>query len=316
MRAAVGYAEPMTPAEQIEIACLMEATARKPGNVHPAVAFDDLCFDDFVKAAAASAPILAEAERLGIGRAVFEAVQATREVCAGNVNLGICLLIAPMAAVPRHSSLAGGISQVLQATTVADAEWVYRAIRLAQPGGLGSASEQDVADAPTQSLLDVMKLAAHRDGVAREYAECYGPLQLAVQTLTNSCQQSASFSLASEPPMPAWEAATILTHIAMIAERDTLIERKCGTEIAKEAAGRAAAVLKAGHLQSTTGQRELQQFDRWLRADGHRRNPGTSADRIAACLFWAIREGYIQPPTKAEVLHHARQIAAASPFLQ
>ena len=40
----------MLLAQQIELACLIEATARKPGNVHPRAAFIDLCYDDFVKA--------------------------------------------------------------------------------------------------------------------------------------------------------------------------------------------------------------------------------------------------------------------------
>ena len=43
----------MNLAEQIEISCLMEATARKPGNVHPCAAFVDLDYDDFVCAAQA-----------------------------------------------------------------------------------------------------------------------------------------------------------------------------------------------------------------------------------------------------------------------
>ena len=35
-------------------------------------------------------------------------------------------------------------------------------------------------------------------------------------------------------------------------------------------------------------------FDFWLRADGHRRNPGTTADLIAAGLFVLLREGRLE----------------------
>ena len=31
-----------------EIACILEATARKPGNVHPWASFEDLTYDDLV----------------------------------------------------------------------------------------------------------------------------------------------------------------------------------------------------------------------------------------------------------------------------
>ena len=66
--------------------------------------------------------------------------------------------------------LRDGVRAVLDATTVDDARNVYEAIRLANPGGLGHAESQDVADEPTVSLVEAMRLAAHRDAIAREYA--------------------------------------------------------------------------------------------------------------------------------------------------
>ena len=41
-------------------------------------------------------------------------------------------------------------------------------------------------------------------------------------------------------------------------------------------------------------ERALADFDFWLRADGHRRNPGTTADLIAAGLFVLLREGRVE----------------------
>src|SRR5689334_5869820 len=108
-------------AEQIELACLIEATARKPGNVHPGASFDDLTYDDFVAAARISAPILAQAKDLGVGRTVLEAVKATVAETGTNVNLGICLLIAPLAAAPQDQSLKSGVPSILHRLTVDDA---------------------------------------------------------------------------------------------------------------------------------------------------------------------------------------------------
>ncbi|MCH7685907.1 MAG: triphosphoribosyl-dephospho-CoA synthase, partial [Planctomycetes bacterium] len=35
----------------IQTACFLEATARKPGNVHPGASFEDLTYDDFLRSA-------------------------------------------------------------------------------------------------------------------------------------------------------------------------------------------------------------------------------------------------------------------------
>ena len=40
----------------------------------------------------------------------------------------------------------------------------------------------------------------------------------------------------------------------------------------------------------------LAELDAWLRAEGNRRNPGTTADLVTACLFIALREGSITLP--------------------
>ena len=103
--------------------------------------------------------------------AVERAIEATRQVVATNTNLGMVLLLAPLAAVPFGIDLRTGVEDVLVATTVADSSAVYRAIRLAQPGGMGSVAEQDIAEEPTLPLRAVMALAADRDLVARQYAD-------------------------------------------------------------------------------------------------------------------------------------------------
>lgn len=121
-------------AEAIRRACVLEASAAKPGNVHPRASFPDLTFEDFVRSAEAASPVLARAAELGVGRAIFQAIEATRAVVSSNTNLGIVLLIAPLSAVPLDQSLRDGIGNVLERLTRDDAVWVYRAIRLAQPG--------------------------------------------------------------------------------------------------------------------------------------------------------------------------------------
>ncbi len=276
-------------AEAIRRACVLEASAAKPGNVHPRASFPDLTFDDFVRSAEAASPAFGRAAELGVGRAVFQAIEATRAVVSSNTNLGIVLLIAPLAAVPLDRLLREGIYDVLGRLTRDDAAWVYRAIRLAQPGGLGTANDQDIANEPTETLLEVMTLAADRDGVAAQYANGFAwVLDEGLPFLASVGQEFGQH----------WEAAIIELHLRLLAEHpDTLIARKCGDSVAAEAsrlARRCLQELVEVPLESEERSLRIGEFDQWLRADGHRRNPGTTADLVAACLFAAMRERAIE----------------------
>jgi triphosphoribosyl-dephospho-CoA synthase len=279
-----------SPGQLAQWACVLEVCARKPGNVHPGARFDDLDHVDFLLAASAIVRPLDRAQEVGVGQAVLDAVVATQQVVATNVNLGLVLLLAPLAAVPAAEDLEAGVERILAATTIADARAAYRAIRLAQPGGLGSVPEQDVYDEPTRTLREVMQLAADRDLVARQYANGYAEVfHVALPALCQGAQQGH-----------ALETAIIAAQLALLArERDTLIERKCGRAVADEASRRAVDVLGAGGLETPEGLRSLAELDAWLRADGHARNPGTTADLVAAALFAALRNATIQLPRPA-----------------
>jgi triphosphoribosyl-dephospho-CoA synthase len=86
----------------------------------------------------------------------------------------------------------------------------------------------------------------------------------------------------------------VRVHLEIMSEYpDSLIARKLGVAIARRSADQAAAVLAAGELGSDDYQRALADFDFWLRSDGHRRNPGTTADLIVAALFAGLRDGLI-----------------------
>ena len=128
-----------------QLACIWETTARNPGNAHRFRDFEDVSYVDFLAGAAAIAPVLEAAPRRRVGPTVLDGVTATRRVAAGNPNLGVLLLLAPLAAVPDGVDLCAGVRRVLDALDVADARAVYQAIRLAAPAGLGRVAEQDVA---------------------------------------------------------------------------------------------------------------------------------------------------------------------------
>jgi triphosphoribosyl-dephospho-CoA synthase len=263
-----------------QLACIWEATARKAGNVHPARAFDDMSYLDFLLSAAAIAPELTMACHRPVGETVLACVRATRAIVQTNTNLGIILLLAPLAAVPVDQPLRPGVARNLAALTVADAEHVYEAIRLVSPGGLGRIPEQDIAETPTQTLREVMALAAGRDLIARQYANDFADVwNDGVPALLDGFRQMRSL-----------EGAVLIAQLTLLAKHpDSLIARKCGVSEAQEVSRRAAAVLAEGWDT-------FADFDAWLRAEGRQRNPGTTADLLTACLFILLREGTIRLP--------------------
>jgi triphosphoribosyl-dephospho-CoA synthase len=262
-----------------QLACTWEATARKPGNVHPFADFADTSYRDFLAGGAALASVLAAGADASVGAIVLAGVEQTRRVTRANINLGILLLLAPLAVAARQPDLRTALPGVLQGLTLDDARQVYAAIRLARPGGLGQVAEQDVAEEPTVSLREAMLLAADRDLIARQYANGFHEvLNEGVPAVEVGMQQLGSL-----------EEAIVHAQLSLLANHpDSLIARKCGLELAQEASRRARAVLEGCLTRA--------EFDTWLRADGNRRNPGTTADLLAACLFVALWEGRIEFP--------------------
>jgi len=278
---------PLTLGACATLACIWEATAAKPGNVYRGADFDDCTYADFLTSAAVIGPALKASIDRGVGAAALAAVQATHAAVGSNTYLGTVLLLAPLAATPTANRLAAGINSTLAALTVADAERVYQAIRVANPGGLGTAPEADVnsTDAPQLTLLEAMRLAADRDLVARQYANSFADVFRTADRIA---------AAAATAPL---DSAIVRAFLALLAEEpDTLIARKCGADVAQQAAARAAAVLAAIESRDPSADARLVDFDFWLRADGHRRNPGTSADLIAAALFVLLREQRLNWP--------------------
>lgn len=272
------------------LACLIEATVPKPGNVHRGADFDDLHFFDFQAAAVAIGPAIEQVANDGrVGAAVLEAVRATRKLAATNVNLGIVLLIAPLAAASRFASLRDGLKNVLAGLDADDAAAVYEAIRHAQPGGLGKVDEADVAGSPPSSLIDAMRLAADRDTIAKQYVTDFADVfDLVVPELQRGLAKG--WSLAD---------TVIRVHLRLLHEiPDTLIARKCGIDKAREVAAWAGQVLESGLPDDENYHEALADLDFELRSDGHRLNPGTTADLIAAGLFVALRDRMIPLPIR------------------
>jgi triphosphoribosyl-dephospho-CoA synthase len=268
-----------------QLACVLEVSAEKPGNITPSHDFHDTTYEDMLRSAIAVGPELARAGERGVGDTVLAVVQASRRAAPANTNLGIALLLAPLA----RAALSGGplreqLATTLGALDVADARAAYAAIRLAGAGGLDEPVEHDVRSEPAVGLREAMASAAARDGIAAEYV--------------------SDFALTFETGFPALAAAVgdglgvreaiVELHLRLLgAAPDTLIARKRGADAAARVSAQARDVLEAGGVRTDVGRQALLSFDASLREPGNALNPGTTADVVTATLFVAVLEGIL-----------------------
>ncbi len=280
------------------MACVLEATAPKVGNVHPAAHFHDLNYSHFVAAAGVTAEVLGELDCVDqIGAAIHSAVTASVLATGTNVNLGIVLLLAPLIASEPgwdHSSLITAASrctkwqsrttEALQQLDDEQGALVAAAISGASAGGLsdeslGTDHPLDVTRPSAQSydIMAAMQLAAPRDRIAMQYAEGYRDLfEHIVPTLNHWVAECGDLL-----------SGIVWAHVALLAEAgDSLIGRKCGQAESDRVAGLAGVCLAARQQDPIESIRHL---DAALRADGNRLNPGTTADLIAAAIYVLIR---------------------------
>jgi len=299
------------------LAALLEVSAYpKPGNVHRTRDLPDTRYEHFLAAGVAIGKSMGrlavrgyEAEgglrrwsEIGLGGLILEAVtDSLAWQGGGNVNLGVVLLFAPMAAAAGSilmrrktvdvSDLRGKLELVTRSTTPEDAALVYEAIRAAMtPRVLGEVNELDVYDPESTSelvergltLIDVFGLCSRRDHICREW--------------------TTGFSVTFEEGYPYLKAALgsvdgntaivdTFLHI-LSGNPDTLIARKSGKALAEEVSGRAGRILEEGGSGSEVGGEMIRSLDDELAEAGGALNPGTTADLTASSLFVALLEGW------------------------
>jgi triphosphoribosyl-dephospho-CoA synthase len=288
--------------DAIRMACVLEATAPKVGNVHPAAKFADLTYSDFVLAANATADALGQLDCVAdVDSAIATAVSASVAATRTNVNLGIVLLLAPLVAAEpswgvdtsqtfeqKISRWQSSVELLLGQLTHAQGATIATAISASGAGGLsdeslGSDHPLDVTGPATTSydLIAAMRLAAERDRIARQYATGFRDLfENVVPTLRDAVDRSGDLL-----------SGIVLAHITLIAESgDSLIARKRGEAESARVANLAKTCLSEIKVPFNAASVQcIEQLDAALRIDGNRLNPGTSADLIAAAIYVMLR---------------------------
>jgi triphosphoribosyl-dephospho-CoA synthase len=263
-------------------ACGLDVAVRKPGNVSFAAPGHGMTAAQFIASAqAAAAPLFAAGER--VGARIERAVVASVAAAGCNTNLGIVLLVAPLAAALERgpapwtpTRLRAAVADVLADLDVADARAAFRAIVHAAPGGLGRVAEHDVTREPSVDLRAAMRSAAARDRIAQQYASGYEDVfAIGVPHFERRAPQ----------------AAMLAAFLAFLASApDSHIVRKWGPQAAHSVTLRARQVLDTWQAQENIPDAAaLAAWDRELKAAAI--NPGTSADLAVASAFVAAIAG-------------------------
>lgn len=299
------------------LAALLEVSAYpKPGNVHRTWDFPDTRYEHFLAGSVAMGTAMGklairgfDAERgliewrnIGVGRHILEAVSDTLNwQSGGNVNLGVALLFAPMAAaggaavgdrkvdVENHGEK---LRKVIHSTTPDDAVSVYEAIRMAMtPRVLGEVEDLDVHDDSSLqrimdqglTLLDVFERCSERDSICEEWVSNFETtFEVGYPYLKRSLEEARDIN-----------SAILDTFLFILSRKpDSLIRRKSGLKKACEVSRKARIILDEGGSGSARGSELLHKLDDDLHRGEGALNPGTTADLTAASIFVALLEGW------------------------
>lgn len=269
-------------------ACEAELQALKPGNVHVFAPGHDMDISHFRRAAHAAAPHLADPQR-SIGARILGAVEASLAAADCNTNLGIILLCAPLAAAAQRRTVGQDLQSRLVTSLAdlgpSDADQIFAAIRLANPGGLGAPDKGDVNKSVANlSVHDAMQLAADYDRIAAAYVSNFADLFTHHLPALNNARDVVGDG---SSPLPAAAPRVVTTlYMRMLADfPDSHIGRKYGAATARAVQEQARAMQPhwSPVFDPTKNHPALLEWDGVLKEKGL--NPGTTADFVVATLL-------------------------------
>jgi triphosphoribosyl-dephospho-CoA synthase len=300
----------------LELAILLEASANKPGNVNRTTSFKNTRYEHFLASAVAiSSSFEYAAERgvlvsrgeihvrnVGLGRIIGD---CTANVNAwqhgGNTLLGTAILLSPIAVAAgmtpveknffKIPKLRENVKLTVESTTPEDAVDAYQAIRIANPGGLGTVPELDIKNTDSVnkihkekiSLYQIFKIASKYDTVCYEWVNNYPiTFDIAYPSFIEQIKKDHDLNM-----------AIVHLFLKILAEYpDTLITRKTSIRKAREVSSMAKEALKLGGLETSRGKKSILELNHKLRKSDNLWNPGTTADITTAALALSILSGY------------------------
>ncbi len=282
--------DPSEIAKIAQIASALEVSGYpKPGNVHRTRDYDDMVFEDFIISGIVIGDTIREActdvdvEDPKLGKYILQAVAETDKWIKNNTNLGIVMMITPIAVAAAISDsfdeIQDNVKLLMENTSVDDACDLYDAINIADAGGMGEEDEYDVSsDSAKQELrndgltmYDVLKISATKDMLGREMTS--GMPFIFEKGYPTYHELTKEKSL---------NEACLLTFLTILSEvPDTLISRKYDEDEAIKVSMMTRDLLKM--KDSSDFAKQIKDFDDYLYKNKY--NPGTTADLTATSIF-------------------------------
>ena len=268
-----------------QIACCLEVSSFKPGNVHRNKDYDDIKYHHFLNSGVAFGDIIYKASKdpLNIGQYIKLAVIESKKWSPSNANLGIIMLHTPIATTTGQmeefniNTLKKEIKNTVKNTTTDDAIAVYDAIEIAMPNinppkegpdAQKNDAKQELRE-KNLTLYDVFKISSSWDSISYEWTKGFNISFEGYNLLNKYYKQYNNINL-----------ATTKTFLNILSNHpDTLIARKKDENTSKMVSNKAKEVLNNFNEES------LLKFDKFLSNEGNKLNPGTTADLIASSLM-------------------------------
>ena len=279
-----GKPDPDRVAQCALLALLFElSSSPKPGNVDRGHDFHDIGFHHFLTSAVSSYPVFRRAAdgAAGPGALILEGVAAWQSWnLSSNTHFGSLVLMIPLAlAAGRRGELQEELKRVLDQSSTEDALAFYRAFSQAgarvvdvESYSLTDKEWEQRLEESGKSLLDLMRLSAGHDLVAREWSTYYQRCFALSDRMTDLIIKKG------------WNEGVVRSYLEALAEApDSLVQAKFGIKTAQEVSRRAAQALKDPTLKQAL-RLDLELLEQDI-------NPGSTADLIAASLFIALLRG-------------------------
>ncbi len=217
----------------------------------------------------------------------------------GNVLLGHILILAPLSiaaiiCIIKHQTnvkdLEHFLKKVIENSSVEDTVNLFQAIRICNPGGLGTIEKYDINDDKSfgelrkdkMNLKKIFEFSKEYDLISLEYARGFKII----------LEEGLPYFFKTFDKFKDINIAIVNTYLKLLSKNpDTLVMRKSGYDRALYISNRASKILDYEGISSKKGLKLTIELDNELQASNGKLNPGTTADLISGVIFCALLFG-------------------------